>query len=138
MMVLTASAMTGEPPTPEPMMVAVAACFSAVSATQPACASASCGRHQPVLDEQVHLLDVLGVDDDQRIEALGIIGLGGTSPAILRRKVADVEAGVADDAALARDQPPASWSSTPTPSGLTAPMPVTTIGSVCVASLLSV
>ncbi len=53
--VRTASAIAGNPPTPEAMMVAVRSCASGVCGAQPACVNASSGRCQGEQNEAVHL-----------------------------------------------------------------------------------
>ncbi len=133
LMMLTASAITGEPPTPEPMMVPVTACFSGVSAIQPDCASASAAAPNPYWMNRSIFLMSLG-----SITAVGSKPLGcslpGTSPAILQAK-AVVSKRVLVTMPLRPAISACQFASTPTPSGETAPMPVTTIGSVSVIKI---
>ena len=56
--VSTASAITGEPPTPEPMIVAVAALLLGRRRRPARLRQRLGGGDQAVLDEEVHLLDV--------------------------------------------------------------------------------
>ena len=101
--VSTASAITGEPPTPEPMIVAVAAFSSAVVGHPARLRQRLGGGDEAVLDEDVHLLDFLEVDDRLGIEAVGR-ALGRHQPGDLAGEIGGVEPVVDDDAALARDQ----------------------------------
>ncbi len=60
---------------------------------------------KPVLDEKVHLLDVLGLDPFGRIEPLGITRLVRHQPRDMGGKPRRIEAVVAHDPAFASEKP---------------------------------
>ena len=89
------------------------------AARSPASSIAICAARDRVLDEEVHLLDVLAVD-----EALGLEVADLARDA--RRQRRGVEARDRPDAGAPGDERRPSSRSVPVPSGVTRPMPVTT------------
>ena len=106
------------PPMPDAMNTPTRAAFSGTM-TSPASAAAALRRRDGVVDEGVHLLDVLLVHVLQRVEALDL----GGDPGGERR---GVEPGDRARRRCARRTSPSQVASVPTPSADTNPMPVTT------------
>ncbi|CAB5624521.1 Uncharacterised protein [Pseudomonas aeruginosa] len=125
--VRTASAMAWKPPTPEAMTVAVRSCASALCGAQPAWARASCAAARAKRMKRSILRCSLAASSRSGSKpACGSWTRSGTWPPMLMGRSPISSAG-----SVAMPDCPASrrchMGSTPQPSGLTAPMPVTTI-----------
>jgi hypothetical protein len=124
--VCTALAISLNPPIPVAITVAVRSCSASDAGDQPAWASASRG-DQRKLNKAIHLFALFRRDGRQRVEAVQRIAVNG-------RHLAGHFAGIsATSCSLSRVIPDFPASSdcqtccTPQPSGLTIPIPVTTM-----------
>ena len=123
----TASAMAGKPPMPEAMIVAVRSCASGVSATQPACASASLAAASANrIKRSIFFCSFTGTVRSGLNPPSASSRYEGTTPPTLACRSATTSSGK-----RRKPERPANnrchTVSTPQPRGVTAPIPVTTI-----------